>query len=226
MNSYIQQIDSISFSLWDSLQINLVQVVLLFIFIAGISHWLFQRSKPAFMTGLLSLSLFFVIRSVSFRQAYAQQRVVIYNVTRHQAMDIINGRRLTFVGDREVIADDFIKNFHFKPARTAQRLWANDTSGLLRKGNFISLSGIKILLADTSLIFKSPRKRVKLDLLVISKNPSLYLPGLKQTFEIKQIVFDASVPAWKIRNWKKDCDSLHIPYYDVSEKGAFVMNVN
>ena len=40
------------------------------------------------------------------------------------------------------------------------------------------------------------------------------------------MVFDGSVPAAKLKYWKKDCDSLHIPYHDVSEKGAFVMNLN
>ena len=45
-------------------------------------------------------------------------------------------------------------------------------------------------------------------------------------FNIKQVVFDGSVPFWKLPYWKKDCDSLHIPYHDVSEKGAFVMNLN
>jgi competence protein ComEC len=46
-----------------------------------------------------------------------------------------------------------------------------------------------------------------------------------QSFSIKQIVIDGSVPPWKAKLWKKDCDSLHIPCFDVSEKGAFVMKL-
>jgi competence protein ComEC len=48
---------------------------------------------------------------------------------------------------------------------------------------------------------------------------------MAETFSIKQVVFDGSCPAWKIKYWKMDCDSLHIPFHDVSEKGAFVMNL-
>jgi len=44
--------------------------------------------------------------------------------------------------------------------------------------------------------------------------------------DIRQVVFDGSVPIWKINYWKKECDSLHIPYHDVNKKGAFVMNFN
>jgi hypothetical protein len=36
---------------------------------------------------------------------------------------------------------------------------------------------------------------------------------------------DGSVPLWKKNLWKKDCDSLGLNYYDVAEKGAFVMRV-
>ncbi len=46
-----------------------------------------------------------------------------------------------------------------------------------------------------------------------------------QAFSIKQIVMDGSVPQWKAKLWKKDCDSLQIPHYDVSELGAFVMKL-
>ena len=46
-----------------------------------------------------------------------------------------------------------------------------------------------------------------------------------QALHIKQVVFDGSVPAWKVQQWKLICDSLQIPSHDVNEKGAFVMNL-
>jgi competence protein ComEC len=60
---------------------------------------------------------------------------------------------------------------------------------------------------------------------VVSKDPKFTIKQLSESIHIGQIVFDGSVPAWKVKQWKKDCDSLLIPYYDVSEKGAFVMNL-
>jgi len=44
-------------------------------------------------------------------------------------------------------------------------------------------------------------------------------------FSINQIVIDGSVPQWEAKLWKRDCDSLHVPCFDVSEKDAFVMNL-
>jgi competence protein ComEC len=67
--------------------------------------------------------------------------------------------------------------------------------------------------------------KVPVDLLLVSGNPKLYFTQLTKTFSVKQVVFDSSCPFWKTNLWKKDCDSLHIPYHDVSEKGAFVMSL-
>ena len=65
-----------------------------------------------------------------------------------------------------------------------------------------------------------------IDLLIISKNPKLYMATLAKSIKIKQVVFDGSVPAWKTQYWKKDCDSLKIPWHDVTTGGAFVMSVD
>jgi competence protein ComEC len=71
----------------------------------------------------------------------------------------------------------------------------------------------------------SQQPKQNIDLLILSKNPKVYISALAKAFSIHQIVIDGSVPSWKAKLWKKDCDSLHIPCFDVSEKGAFVMNL-
>ena len=81
------------------------------------------------------------------------------------------------------------------------------------------------MMIDSTIYFSSPRP-ITIDVLVLSKNPDLRFSQLNKTFGIRRVVFDGSVPAWKLRNWKKDCHSLLIPHHDVKEKGAFVMNLN
>src|SRR6187549_3682917 len=89
--------------------------------------------------------------------------------------------------------------------------------------NLLVYKNKKILLVNETKYFSSPEKKIPVDLLLVSDNPKLYFNKLSETFLVKQVVFDGSSPPWKINYWKKDCDSLHIPYHDVSEKGAFVM---
>jgi competence protein ComEC len=84
--------------------------------------------------------------------------------------------------------------------------------------------GKKILAIHETKYFYPLTDKVPVDLLLISGNPKLYFNKLTETFSVKQVVFDGSCPAWKINYWKKDCDSLRIPYHVVSEKGAFMMS--
>jgi competence protein ComEC len=69
------------------------------------------------------------------------------------------------------------------------------------------------------------KKKTVADLVILSKNPKLYINNLIKAVDVKQLVIDGSVPLWKAKLWKKDCDLLHLPYHDVSEKGAFVMKL-
>jgi len=227
MNNYVERVESLSYSLWDGLQINIAQTILLFVFLAGISYWLFEKKKPGFQLGLGALFCFLLLRVWSFWQADCQQKIIVYNVPQHSAIDFVNGYHFFFRGDSTLLDNDFVRNFHLKPSRTLQRVKAGSPlKNLVGDNRYISFGNINIVLLDSDITFSSLVEKYPIDLLVLSKNPRLYIPRLTASFIIKQIVFDGSVAASRLKYWKKDCDSLHIPYHDVVEKGAFVMNLN
>jgi len=226
MNSYIEKIEQLPLSLWDGLQINIPQAVLLIITIAGLGVWLMERTKPGLKVALLAITGFIALRSISFLIADKQEKIIVYNVPQKQAIDIIDGRRYLFAGDTDLLADDFIRNFHIKPSRVFYRIEpATGIGPFIKTGELALFRNKKILLIDSTVNFMPVQEKLPLDLLIISKNPKLYFKKLTKTFAIRQVVFDGSIPAWKMKYWKKDCDSLHISYYDVNEKGAYVMNI-
>jgi competence protein ComEC len=227
MNSYIERIEALPYSLWDSLQINILQAVFLIIIIAGFGFWLLEKRKAGMWIGLASLVSFVILRSISFYRADHQQKLIVYSIPKHQAIDIIDKRNYFFIGDSDLLIDDFLKNFHLKPSRILHRTKPGSrSSDLLCDKNFIQYGSRKILLIDKDLSFDPSAEKFSIDLLIISKRAKIYLRRLYETFKIKQVVFDGSVSSSKIKYWEKDCDSLHIPFYDVTEKGAFVMNMN
>ena len=227
MNTWIERIDSLRFSLWNSLQISIVQGISLMIFAAGISYWLMEKAKRGLMIGLAGLLGFIALRSYSFFSSGRQQKIIVYNVPQRRAVDFIDGRKYFFVGDSDLVSDDFVRNFQLKPSRILFRITTSDSSDHFRQpGNYIQFINKKIILLDSSIHFQPTNNKPVIDLLVISKNPRLYMTKLASALTIKQVVFDGSVPAWKVSYWKKDCDSLHIPWYDVSARGAFVMKLN
>jgi len=227
MNSYIEKIESIRFSLWDGLQINIVQTILLLLFAIGTSYWLMEKSAKGLKYGLLAFLLFAGLRSYSFFQSNEQQKIIVYNVPQKRAIDFVNGRKFVFKGDSDLLSNDFARNFHLKPSRILYRITDSDTlPNFYQNKNYICFQGKRILLLDQAISFMPQEIKPPVDLLVISKNPKIYMKNLAAQLNIKQVVFDGSAPVWKTNYWKKDCDSLHIPWYDVTTKGAFVMNLN
>jgi competence protein ComEC len=226
MNTWVERIEALPFSLWDGLQIDIVQMILLTTAICLLCYWLMEKNKPSLIAGLVALLAFVSSRSVSFIQAQTQQKIIVYNVPQRSAIDIIDGRSYQFIGDSILEQDDFARNFHLKPSRVLDRTYNNiQPANLENKEPYFTYSGKHVLQIDQSVLFFKTTGKSLIDLLVLSKNPKLYISQLTERFTIKQVVFDGSVPAWKKKVWKKDCDSLDIPNYDVSEQGAFVMHL-
>jgi len=210
--------------LWDGLQISIPQAILLLVVAAGIGFWLMEKSKKGLKYGLAALLAFTLLRTISFINANDRRQMIVYNVPQKKAMDVIDGRKYLFIGDSDLLADDFIRNFHIKPSRILHRIeQANKLENFQQEENIISYYNKKILLIDETKQFVSLENKMPIDLLILSGNPKFYFNTIAKTFSVKQVVFDGSCPAWKINYWKKDCDSLHIPYHDVNVKGAFVM---
>ncbi len=227
MNWYVERIELLPFALADRLEINVLQAAILTIFFAAFAFWIVGHSVTGFKTGLIAFVIFLSVRSVSFIKAARQQKIVVYNIPQHQAIDIMDGRNVYFIGDSGLAADQYAQNFHLRPSRTQSRAGKVIIPFSLKKGvNYLSYRSCKIMLINETSRFSRAQDIQPIDLLIISKNPKLYLNTLLQTFRPGQVVFDGSVPYWKLGYWKKDCDSLKIPWHDVSLQGAFVMKLN
>jgi competence protein ComEC len=227
MNSYIERIGALPGSLWDGIQINMLQACLLLLAVAGLGYWLLEKQRKAAWICLVAVLGFMYLRSFSFYECGRQRKIIVYNVAKHQAIDILDGRNYFFIGDNDLLTDEFTRNFNLTPSRVLHRLKTTDTiHNFCRVENCIAYGSKRILLIDRTLVFFPVKEKITVDLVIISKNSRLYLSKLVETFTIKQIVFDGSVPRWKLKRLSADCDSLHICRHDVSEKGAFVMSLD
>jgi competence protein ComEC len=222
MNGYIEGLDRLPFATWNYLSITVAQTALLIVFAAAFCFWLMENQRRFAYLAFTSLALFMALRGASFFEAHRQQKLIVYNVPRRTAIDFISGRNYAFLGDSLLLHDGFERNFHLQPSRILHRI--SPQNEILGQKDFL-LSGKQFLLLDEALPFSLASPKQKVDVLVLSKNPKIYLSKLVQSFELKQVVIDGSVPPWKAALWRRDCDSLKIPCYDVAEKGAFIVNL-
>lgn len=226
MNKFILFADSLPFSVLPSIQISIVQACILFASI--ICFWIWVNSKKIkwMVIALSFLAAFFIVRCIDFINKSNQQKIIVYNVPNHTAIDLIEGRNYQFIGDTILTEDGFLRNFHIKPSRILHRVSPNNQLPHFSiQNNIISCNGKSILIIDKRLETPLRNPKIMVDVIVLTNNPTIYLKDLHNTFHCNQYVFDSSNPFWKIAYWKKDADSLHLQHHTTSTDGAFVMNL-
>ena len=228
MNKIILLINDLSFAVWENIPASVLSTCLLYISVIGFTAWLMLKKKTYFWIGLYAIFAFSLLSVINSWQSTNQQKIIVYNINAHQAIDFISGKQYQFIGDSILLKNGIQQNFHLKPARVAMQLnkSINAYDGLFNIAMFYQFYTKKILVADKAFVIDSAVQKIDLDLLIISKNPQITIRQLAKTFNTKQIVFDASNPPWKIARWIKECETLGLNYFSIPQMGAFVYHVN
>ena len=227
MNKTILWFNKLPFSVWDGISVSSVSTIFLYGIVICAGYWLLNKNKMAFKFSLFILFCFTALSDYTKWKILTQQKLILYNVTQHQSIDLINGGAYKFIGDPALSADGMLQNFHLKPARIALQLnnKVDSLQTLHQHNQFYTFHNKNILLIDEPVVFLPPEQKINVDYIIISKNPKLYIPELARVFNCSQYIFDGSNSLWKIAKWKKDCEQLHLRCYSVPEQGAFVLDL-
>jgi len=227
MNGIIRLVNDLPFAVWNNIPAGLLSTLLLYAVVALFSFYFLNRSKRLLFYGLYGLAGFALLHAYGNWQAVRQQKILVYQVPQHQAIDIICGNRYYFIGDSAMQQDGLLRNFHINPARIAYRLSGSlDTFPGKRAGDFFCQVGrTRFALIDRAVSFLPQEKKTRLDFMVLSNNPDIRISNLAAAFNCPVIVFDASNRLWKIEQWMKECDALHLQGYSIPERGAFISSL-
>jgi competence protein ComEC len=227
MNTFIETMDRLPFSVLDNIRIGFFQIICLYLIIICIALWLLKKVKKAFIGSLLALLSFGIIRYHELIASYNQKKLVVYNIPKHHAIDFVAGNKYLFKGDSLLLANEFLKNFHLKPSRIEQRIRpVNSLKSLACYDPYFHFNGKNFIILKKQLPETSPQRKILVDVIIVSGNPKITIADIIRLFVCKQVVFDASNSILNITTWKAECNQFGIPYYSVPEKGAFVMNMN
>jgi len=227
MNKIILFVNDFPFAVWDNLLASILTTLLLYVVVVTCCIWLIKKKKEYLKFSLLTLLCFVLLQSFMQWQIKNQQKLIVYNVPQHQAIDFVSGNTYKFIGDSILLVDGILQNFHLKPGRIKLQLnqRVDSLSNCFAKTNFYQFNTKKIMLIDEPVAFNSLTTKINVDIILISKNPKLHIPQLASVFNCKTIVFDASNSLWKIDRWKEDCDKLNLQYYSVPDNGAYVLDL-
>lgn len=82
-----------------------------------------------------------------------------------------------------------------------------------------------LILSDNMFRNSETENKMHLDALILCEDKTFSIDQLNQLFQIKIIVLDNSIAASIKRKWIADCKRLDIPVHDVSQNGAFIVNL-
>lgn len=226
MNNFIEHIDKLPFSVWDGLNISVVQLILLFIITALISFWIFNKHTKYLIAALSFIIVFVVLRDVDLISHKKQQELIIYNVPKQTAIDFISGNTCCFAGDSVVLQNAALRNFNLKPARVYSRVYSLSNTLLPDVKNCIlQINSSKVLILDKIYFNQNITGKVKLDVLILSRNFNETPEQINDLFDCRYIIADSSIPQWKLAKWKKEFEELHLPFYSVDQYGAAVIKL-
>ncbi|HRO48499.1 ComEC/Rec2 family competence protein, partial [Agriterribacter sp.] len=218
MNNFIAFINDVPFAVSDNISISILQAGLLYAFIIAFAVWLMKQKKQMLPYALVALLAFALCRVIDIGIKQKQSKIIVYNIPRFTAVDFISGSSYHFTGDEALATDPFLYNFHLRPSRLMYRAKpAVSLSSFRPASPFFYFKKRRILLLDSLPILSPPVEPVDVDIIILSKNANVGIGRLQRLFRCRQYVFDASSPAWKIREWKNDCDSLHLRRHSVQE---------
>ena len=221
MNNTIERTARIPFGITDNISFTFVQAVLLYALIITIACWIFQRRKQWLFYSMLLLSVYFGLTAQGRMISKKQHRLIVYNVPKKQAIDLMEGSRYQFISSNP--PDAAAIQFHLRPGRIMHQVREGMLTHTLINGQFLQTAHKKVVLATAVPAIPPPQQKWRVDLLILGGNTRCDVASLAALFDCPQYVFDSSAPLWKIRQWKKQADSLHLRHHSVPELGAFEM---
>ncbi len=228
MNLIIEKCNDLPFSRLDNIFSTVLSTWILYAFIITTCFWLLYKSKQMFKLTLFFLLAFTILQGVTSFKTHQQSKIIVYNVPGKTAVDFVLGNKYVFYGDSILKQDGLLQNFHLKPSRISMHLDKREQklNGLQYQDNFWHFFDKKIMIIDTTVFYAQLNNRIKVDVLIISKDPKIDICSITSAIMPSVILFDSSNSLWKIAKWKKECLALALPCFSIPEQGAFVLNID
>ncbi|HEY2727920.1 MAG TPA: ComEC/Rec2 family competence protein, partial [Parafilimonas sp.] len=226
MNDFVEHINKISFSVWDGLHISIIQLLIMFITIGFISFWIFNKNTKNIIAALTFTAMFFILRDADIIHHRLQQKIIVYNVPKQNAVDLIAGNTCRFTGDSIVLNDTFLRNFNLKPSRVVNRTYSASDVLLPYINNYIlKVNSSKILIIDGSFSAQNIKEKIPVNILILTNDFNKTPGELNNMFNCNYIIADSSIPEWQSAKWKKEFEQLHLRFFSVAQQGAFTLKL-
>lgn len=231
LNKIVFFFDSLPYSITEGISISHFDMLWWYVLIVAICWYIYNKSQWAVRISTFAIMVLCLSYIYDKIDDINHNQFIVYAAKNKSGWMLKNGNTAYYKMDSSLLYNPSAFKFH------VQHHWWD--IGIENKvnidsaqsfpisyfpfGYLVSFDGHKILFVNQNFgkLTDTFPKKIKVDYVVLENNPKVYLSELNKAIAYQKIIFDGSAKEWRKKYWRADCDSLHIPYYDV-EKFAFI----
>jgi len=210
MNSYIEKVATISFNTIQ-IQISLAIIICLYATIAFLTYYSVHKQRASPLPVLISVFLLSLFYQINQYQIIGTKRILILQLKDATCIIHQHGKKGILLASLKLINNKLL----FKKQ-------------LRSLSNDLGIIDLKVspLKEQSAIITLKLANRDKKALLLTGFKQKI--PPLKQLLDKteipKQLIADGSIKLWKIKQWEKQAQEVHLPLHSTQEKGAFILS--
>ena len=169
-----------------------------------------------------------------------QTKMVIYDINKNTAIDLIDGHSTTFIADTNLISDFSLITFHISSNRGDLKINNNNVQSYSINNSdedklpiihqqhvayydkSIQFYGKRILILNDLDQLDDAANSGRLDYLVLSDNIKVKIKELNSKYNFRLLVIDGSNSATHNKNWVQQCKDTNTPFYSIIKLKAIV----
>lgn len=245
LNYSVSFIDKLPFSLTNNIRFDVIDAWLIYLVIASLIMLIAYR-KFRFVVLSSSFLILFLLSSVWLRYSTLEQKMlVIYNIPQNSAINFIDGKDNILVSDIKVtenkskllfnVQNNWIDKGvekekvvpldHLIKKNQLSNIYRIDNKNLFNKHNYFQFYHYKIAIIDNQFRVENNSKKLKIDLLILTKNTKISIEKLRSIFDVTEIVIDASNSTYNSERLELEAKDLKIKCWSVLKDGAYQKNI-
>jgi competence protein ComEC len=199
------------------LQIDGVELLLLYVVIASVGYYLLQKNKRGLYVGLVSMVVLLALFNLDEWKALHQHNLVVYNINKINHIELIDGKK-HWVINTDTIIDERKKNYVLKPAHCGYGVWS---SRGYKNDRLFVVRGKRALVLDAMVLGDS---KFPVDYVIVNFAARAEdIAQVQAMYSPVQIVLGNNISRTKQEAIVTDARTKGINIWAVSRNGAFIL---
>lgn len=216
-NKLVYSLQHFNFDSFHRLSLSFSELLLVYITVAAIAVYILHKKRPALFTGLSTFMLLLSLLLYDNIKANHQELLIVYNISRGNYIEHIQGRHSTTVYSSEKISDRN-KNYILRSAHIG--LHINNTTETDMPGHFFNIGDQTACILDEST--NGPGTHA--DYVILNYSPKYSeLSLISKNFTPHTLVIGSNITRPKAKRITDSCRVMGISVHYVKEDGAFVL---